>query len=139
MNYHFESENTNQVRSCVLSILYFQAVDVEGLQFDNLTTKGAFPAINLIIMLIVDTILYFLLALYFDAVIPAEYGQRRPPYFIFMPSFWKSLFSAKGKNKSPTRQLSARVQEASDDIETMPADMHGNESIRYQDQDYLNG
>ncbi|KAJ7372633.1 ATP-binding cassette sub- A member 5 [Desmophyllum pertusum] len=46
-----------------------------------------------------------------------------------MPSFWKSLFSAKGKNKSPTRQLSARVQEASDDIETMPADMHGNEAI----------
>ncbi|KAJ7372623.1 ATP-binding cassette sub- A member 5 [Desmophyllum pertusum] len=80
-------------------------------------------------MLIVDTILYFLLALYFDAVIPAEYGQRRPPYFIFMPSFWKSLFSAKGKNKGPTRQLSARVQEASDDVEAMPADMHGNEAI----------
>ncbi|KAJ7372632.1 hypothetical protein OS493_017903 [Desmophyllum pertusum] len=37
-----------------------QAVDVEGLQFDNLTTKGAFPAINLIIML--DSGYYFVLS-----------------------------------------------------------------------------
>ncbi|XP_078349015.1 cholesterol transporter ABCA5-like isoform X2 [Oculina patagonica] len=106
-----------------------QAVDVEGLHFHNLTTKGTFPAINLIIMLIVDAILYFLLALYFDAVIPAEYGPRKPPHFIFMPSFWKSLFSAKGTKKAPARQMSARVQEASDDIEAMPADMHGSEVI----------
>lgn len=81
-------------------------------------------------MLIVDAVLYFLLALYFDAVIPAEYGPRKPPHFIFMPSFWKSLFSTKDKKNAPTRQMSARVQEASDNVEAMPADMHGNEVIR---------
>ena len=106
-------------------------MDLEGLHFDNLTTKGTFPASNLIIMLIVDAVLYFLLALYFDAVIPAEYGPRKPPHFIFMPSFWKSLFPAKGKMNAPARQMSVRVQEASDDIEAMPAAMHGNEVIRY--------
>lgn len=104
---------------------------MDGLQFDNLTTKGTFPPINYIVMLIVDAILYFLLALYFDAVIPAEYGPRKPPNFIFMPSFWKSLFSAEDKKKAPARQVSARVQEAFDDIEAMPADMHGTEVIRY--------
>ena len=82
-------------------------------------------------MLIVDTVLYLLLALYFDVVIPGEYGQRRPPYFIFMPSFWKSIFSGKDQKKTPTRQLSARIEEASDDIEPMPAVFHGNEVIRY--------
>ena len=81
-------------------------------------------------MLIVDIILYFLLALYLDAVIPAEYGQRKPPYFIFMPSFWKSLFDGKKKN-GPALQMSAREQEASEDIEAVHADLHGKEAIRY--------
>ena len=49
------------------------------------------------LMLLVDTVLYLLLALYFDAVIPGEYGQHRPPYFIFTPSFWKSICSKKEK------------------------------------------
>lgn len=80
-------------------------------------------------MLIVDIVLYFLLALYLDAVIPAEYGQRKPPYFIFMPSFWKSLFVGK-KGNTLTRQRSAREQVASEDIEAVHADMHGNEAIR---------
>ena len=82
-------------------------------------------------MLIVDSVLYFLLALYLDAVIPAEYGQRKSPYFIFMPSFWKSLFDGKkGMETTLTRQKSARGQEASEDIEAVHADMHGNEAIR---------
>lgn len=80
-------------------------------------------------MLIVDIILYFLLALYLDAVIPAEYGQRKPPYFIFMPSYWKSLFNGT-KNNAPARQMSVREQEASEDIEAVHADMHGKEAIR---------
>ena len=82
------------------------------------------------VMLIVDIILYFFLALYLDNVIPTQYGQRRSPYFIFLPSFWKSLFNGK-KGEGLNRQMSAREQETSEDIETVHADMHGNEAIRY--------
>ena len=81
-------------------------------------------------MLIVDIILYFLLALYLDNVIPTQYGQRRSPYFIFMPSFWKSLFNGR-KKEGLNREMSAREEETSEDIETVHADMHGNEAIRY--------
>ena len=81
-------------------------------------------------MLIVDIILYFFLALYLDNVIPTQYGQRRSPYFIFLPSFWKSLFNGK-KKEGLNREMSAREQETSEDIETVHADMHGNEAIRY--------
>ena len=81
-------------------------------------------------MLIVDIILYFLLALYLDNVIPTQYGQRRSPYFIFLPSFWKSLFNGK-KKEGLNREMSAREQETSEDIETVHADMHRNEAIRY--------
>ena len=104
-------------------------MDNEGLQFNNLTTKGDFPPINYIIMLVVDIVLYFLLALYFDVVIPAEYGQRKPPHFIFMPSFWKSLFRGK-KGNAPVRQGSVRTWDRSEDIEAVHPDMHGNEAIR---------
>ena len=105
---------------------------VGGLQFRNLTTAGKFPAINAIVMLIVDTIVYFMLALYFDAVIPAEYGQRRPPYYIFMPSFWKSLFGGDKEIGFPERQLSDVVQEHSEDMEEVPAEMHGLKAVRYR-------
>lgn len=110
------------------AVLVSKAVDNEGLQFNNLTTKGDFPPINYIIMLVVDIVLYFLLALYFDAVIPAEYGQRKPPHFIFMPSFWKSLFRGK-KGNAPVRQGSVRTWDRSEDIEAVHPDMHGNEAI----------
>ena len=82
-------------------------------------------------MLIVDIILYFFLALYLDNVIPTQYGQRRSPYFIFLPSFWKSLFNGRKKERL-NRETSAREQETSEDIETVHADiMYGNEAIRY--------
>ena len=82
-------------------------------------------------MLLVDTVLYLLLALRFDAVIPGKCGQRRPPYFIFTPSFWKSICSKKEQGTAPSEQLSTRVEEVSEDIEAMPADLQGNEVIRY--------
>ena len=82
-------------------------------------------------MLIVDIILYFFLALYLDNVIPTQYGQRRSPYFIFLPSFWKSLFINGRKKEGLNREMSAREQETSEDIETVHAYMHGNEAIRY--------
>lgn len=106
-----------------------QAVAADStLTFGNLATKGSFPAMNCIIMLIIDIVLYLLLAMYFDAVVPAEYGQRRPAYFIFMPSFWKNLFSK--KQKGPQRQLSARITNSSIDVEAVPSDMQGSEAVR---------
>lgn len=82
-------------------------------------------------MLIVDIILYFLLALYFDAVIPAEYGQRKHPLFIFRPSFWKScLFCAGNKGKALPRNMSTPEWDRSEDVEAVHHDMQGNEAIR---------
>ena len=39
-------------------------------------------------MLAIDTVLYILLALYLDKVLPKEYGKREVWYFPFTPSFW---------------------------------------------------
>lgn len=41
------------------------------------------------IMLIVDTILYLLIALYVETVLPGEYGVPLPWYFPCQPSYWR--------------------------------------------------
>lgn len=38
----------------------------------------------LIIILIVDIVLYMLLAIYFDNIFPSEFGLRKPPYYPFL-------------------------------------------------------
>lgn len=82
-------------------------------------------------MIIVDIFLYLLLALYLDNVIPAEYGKRRPPYFIFMPSFWRSVYCGDNSHdRELSRQLSARGFQNMDDVEPVGQEMIGKEAIR---------
>ncbi|EDO32070.1 predicted protein, partial [Nematostella vectensis] len=110
-----------------------EAVEVHpGAQFSNLATKGDFPVLNCIVMLIVDILLYLLIALYLDAVVPAEYGRRQPPYFIFQPSFWKTMFQRGGGSLEAhgvRRQLSAHEVYSSEDVEPVAQEMHGREAI----------
>ena len=49
------------------------------------------------IMLLVDSVLYFVLAIYFENVLPGEYGVAKPPWFFLMPSYWKD---SNGRNHS---------------------------------------
>lgn len=51
--------------------------------------EGDFPLMAPLIMLAVDAVLYFLLAIYLDNVMASEYGQRRNPFFCLMPSYWR--------------------------------------------------
>jgi len=44
-------------------------------------------------MLVIDSLLYFILAGYFDRVMPSEFGVRLPWYFPFTLRFWKQAFS----------------------------------------------
>ena len=44
--------------------------------------------ITCLLMLLVDGIVYFALAIYFDNVIQSEYGHAKPLLFFLYPSFW---------------------------------------------------
>eukprot|EP00002_Diphylleia_rotans_P008603 TRINITY_DN1856_c0_g1_i5.p1 TRINITY_DN1856_c0_g1~~TRINITY_DN1856_c0_g1_i5.p1 ORF type:complete len:1310 (-),score=247.31 TRINITY_DN1856_c0_g1_i5:79-4008(-) len=52
------------------------------------TQEGEFSFSSIMLMLIIDTILYALLAWYLDQVLPRDYGIRRKWYFLFTPSYW---------------------------------------------------
>jgi len=47
-----------------------------------------FPPQAGIIMLFVDIILYYLLALYLENVVPSSSGVKLPPWFFLVPSYW---------------------------------------------------
>eukprot|EP00760_Papus_ankaliazontas_P036329 PhM_4_TR8289/c4_g1_i1/m.92591/K05643/ABCA3; ATP-binding cassette, subfamily A (ABC1), member 3 len=60
--------------------------------------------------LILDSVLYFILGLYFDNVIPTEWGTRESWYFCFLPSYWL------GTKKSNTTDDDERAGPSSTDI-----------------------
>ena len=54
----------------------------------------SFPLGAVMLMLCVDTVLYFLLAWYLAAVMPTQYGSNRPWYFIFKADYWTQRWKA---------------------------------------------
>ncbi|XP_076209612.1 ATP-binding cassette sub-family A member 9-like isoform X2 [Aptenodytes patagonicus] len=91
-------------------------------------TPELYPFFNLYIILTLDSVLYLLLAIYFDKVLPGKYGVPYPPMFFLRPSYWFKPRSgyvgvqAGGKSSHDTI--------LSDNTEPMPPGFDGKEAIR---------
>eukprot|EP00038_Savillea_parva_P008022 m.174117 g.174117 ORF g.174117 m.174117 type:complete len:1815 (+) comp13791_c0_seq1:54-5498(+) len=59
--------------------------------YDPVSADDPFTFATVLSMLFVDTLLYGLIVLYLDAVIPSELGVPKPWYFVLLPSFWRSV------------------------------------------------
>ncbi|KAJ3594749.1 hypothetical protein NHX12_004056 [Muraenolepis orangiensis] len=63
-----------------------------GLQWDNIQSSplegDAYSFVTSVGMMLLDAVLYALLAWYLDNVFPGQYGIGRPFYFPFQPSYW---------------------------------------------------
>lgn len=44
---------------------------------------------HIMTMLVIDALLYLIIALYVDVVLPGEYGVSLPWYFPLAPSYWR--------------------------------------------------
>ena len=95
-----------------------------------MASKGDFPASNGIILLILDIIIYMLLAIYLDAVFPGEYGQRRSPLFCFKSSFWRNISNVQRQPSLFRGMSSVRSDEPQADVEEVPENMRDNLAIR---------
>ena len=60
----------SQSFTCILQAIY---LDLRGGMNFETASNGEFPLYGPLIMLIVDSVLYFLLAMYFDNVIPGKH------------------------------------------------------------------
>ncbi|XP_005597296.1 ABC-type organic anion transporter ABCA8 isoform X1 [Equus caballus] len=105
------------------------------LHLDYDLNSNAFPdpsdLSNLIIatnfMLAVDIFLYLALTMYFDKILPNEYGHRYSPLFFLKSSFWSR------QQKVDHVALEDEIDSdpsSNDSFEPMPPEFHGKEAIR---------
>ncbi|NXI58144.1 ABCAA protein, partial [Chloroceryle aenea] len=94
-----------------------------GFSFSNLMDESYF-LFSTYIMLVFDSVLYMLLAVYFDKVLPGKYGSSEPPFFCLKPSYW--VRSRRGS----TRTAVNPEELLGDDVEPVPPEFMGKEAIR---------
>uniref|UniRef100_A0A3Q1GTA6 ATP-binding cassette, sub-family A (ABC1), member 3b n=1 Tax=Acanthochromis polyacanthus TaxID=80966 RepID=A0A3Q1GTA6_9TELE len=58
--------------------------------FDSVTVDDDFSLAQVLGLLLLDSLLYGLVAWYMEAVFPGEYGVPLPAYFFVLPSYWCS-------------------------------------------------
>ncbi|XP_061471624.1 cholesterol transporter ABCA5-like isoform X2 [Rhineura floridana] len=98
----------------------------EGAVFSHLT-HGPYPLIIAFILLTLDSMLYLLLGVYFDQVIPGEYGLRRSFVFFLKPSFWVK----RTKNYKELYESSINGSlEFNEIVEPVSSEFQGKEAIR---------
>ncbi|KAF2976443.1 hypothetical protein EK904_012996 [Melospiza melodia maxima] len=85
-----------------------------------------YPFYNLYLILSLDSVLYFLLAIYFDKVLPGKHGVPHPPAFFLRPSYW--LRGSRGA--VGVRAGSSHDPVLGGDAEPMPPGFDGKEAIR---------
>jgi hypothetical protein len=62
----------------------------QGVQSWNMN-EGYYSFNTCLRMLLLDTILYLMLSVYLDQVVPRQYGNPQVFYFFLTPSFWRGL------------------------------------------------
>ncbi|XP_035198055.1 ATP-binding cassette sub-family A member 10-like isoform X2 [Oxyura jamaicensis] len=98
-----------------------------GFSFSNLMEESYF-LFSTYIMLIFDSVLYMLLAMYFDKVLPGKYGIPDPPFFCLKPSYW--MRSRRGCPGEGPRSTVSPEEPPGDDVEPVPTTFLGKEAIR---------
>ncbi|XP_053309021.1 cholesterol transporter ABCA5 [Spea bombifrons] len=88
---------------------------------------GPYPLIITFIFLVVDSVMYLLLASYLDQVLPGEYGLRQTPFYFLKPSYW----SKKRRNYGELSENSLNSNHnPSDVMEPVSAELEVKEAIR---------
>uniref|UniRef100_A0A8C3FS83 ABC transporter domain-containing protein n=1 Tax=Chrysemys picta bellii TaxID=8478 RepID=A0A8C3FS83_CHRPI len=94
----------------------------------KLSLEESYAVFTAYVLLIFDSVLYMLLAIYFDKVLPDKYGMKYPPLFCLKPSYWcKSRRGYAGK-RPETEQNHERI--FNDSMEPVPSEFDGKEAIR---------
>uniref|UniRef100_A0A8D3CCQ9 Cholesterol transporter ABCA5 n=1 Tax=Scophthalmus maximus TaxID=52904 RepID=A0A8D3CCQ9_SCOMX len=70
----------------IAQVVYLEAQG-DGAVFSSLA-NGPHPLYVPLIMLVLDCVLYLLLAVYLDQVLPGEFGMRRSLVYFLKPSYW---------------------------------------------------
>ena len=86
--------------------------------------KNYMSILDCIIMLLIDSILYFFLAIYLDKVVPGEYGRSQSPFFCFKPSYWRR----KTMNSVSHFQMASTVNDS--DFEIVGTELQNQQALK---------
>ncbi|KAM6317252.1 ATP-binding cassette sub-family A member 10-like [Podargus strigoides] len=110
----------------IAKVLHLEKYGI-GFTFSNLMEDSYF-LFSTYIILIFDSVLYMLLAMYFDKVLPGKYGIPDPPFFCLKPSYW--MRNRRGSAKEMSRTAASPEELLCDDVEPVPPEFMGKEAIR---------
>lgn len=98
-----------------------------------------YSLLGCIIMMLVDSMIYFLLTWYIEAVFPGQYGVPRPWYFPFTKSYWCGREISDNQDYGNTNYEMNTNQDTSEDFEKEPVQMGLGVSIRELRKVYSRG
>ncbi|KAM5135852.1 ABC-type organic anion transporter ABCA8-like [Mantella aurantiaca] len=101
--------------------------DIQGVFFSDFGGDSS-HILSSFIYLTLDSVLYMILTLYFDKIIPDKHGVRHEPLFFLRSSFW-----SKKKEKMTSIPLEERQSvkvNLEDYVEKVPTELLGKEAIR---------
>ncbi|XP_028675904.1 ATP-binding cassette sub-family A member 5 isoform X2 [Erpetoichthys calabaricus] len=112
----------------IAQVVYLEAL-TDGAVSSTLDS-GPHPLYVPLIMLLVDSILYLLLAIYFEQVVPGEYGRRRSLFYFLKPSYWS-------KHKKSYEEIVSMFESevnggplSAESVEPVSPEFRGKEAIR---------
>ncbi|XP_057718264.1 ABC transporter A family member 1 isoform X1 [Arachis stenosperma] len=95
-----------------------------GLRWTNIWRESSGVNFSLcLLMMILDTLLYCAMGLYFDKVLPREYGRRYPWSFVFRRDFWRKNKTGKHRPSNFEVKIDGRNSESRPSIEAISLDM----------------
>uniref|UniRef100_A0A674KC05 ATP binding cassette subfamily A member 10 n=1 Tax=Terrapene triunguis TaxID=2587831 RepID=A0A674KC05_9SAUR len=102
---------------------------VKGVDFSDFL-EDSFPMLAIFFLLAFDALLYLMLAIYFDKVLPDKYGMHHSRLFFLKPSYWfKKRKSCVNNDILDHEEYSDQV--FNDHVEQVPPEFRGKEAIRY--------
>ncbi|XP_059181099.1 ATP-binding cassette sub-family A member 5 [Centropristis striata] len=112
----------------IAQVVYLEAQG-DGAVFSTLA-NGPHPLYVPLLMLVVDCILYLVLAVYLDQVLPGEFGMRRSLVYFLKPSYWSKR---RKRYVEVSSVYDAEVKGATggdESVEPVSPEFRGKEAIR---------
>uniref|UniRef100_A0A8C7HJP8 Cholesterol transporter ABCA5 n=1 Tax=Oncorhynchus kisutch TaxID=8019 RepID=A0A8C7HJP8_ONCKI len=112
----------------IAQVVYLEAQG-DGAVFATLA-NGPHPLYAPLVMLVLDCILYLLLAVYLDQVLPGEFGMRRSLVYFMKPSYWSKRSKRYVEVSSVYETEVNGATGVNESVEPVSPEFRGKEAIR---------
>ncbi|XP_030629359.1 cholesterol transporter ABCA5 [Chanos chanos] len=112
----------------IAQVVYLEAQG-DGALFSTLA-NGPHALYVPMLMLLLDCVLYLLLAIYLDQVLPGEFGMRRSAFYFLKPSYWSKRRKRYVEVSSVYEGEVNGITAAEESVEPVSPEFRGKEAIR---------